>query len=228
MKYLILVLSLAFTFNSFAQDKSAVDLNNEGNAFVRNKDYESAYASYTKALELYEAEGKVDTNLIYNAGYCAYKSKNYEEALPYLEKSIEFGYKKAMPFIYVAQINSKSKDYSKMETTLTAGLEKYPKDKNLNKLMGSCYLKQGLVPFTEGNNIKKKANESGLNESDPELFKAEYAKAGIKFKEALPMFEKAYTYNSKNKSTLKALNNVYTNLEMADKATAIKAELDAL
>lgn len=228
MKYLVLVLFVGLSLISFAQDKSAIDFNNEGNEFVRNKDYESAYTAYSKAIELYEVEGKVDTNLIYNAGYCAYKAKKYDDALPFLQKAIEFEYKKAMPYIYVAQVNSKSKDYEAMEKTLLAGLEKYPTDKNLNKLMGSCYLKQGLVPFKAGNKIKKAANVSGLNESDPDAFNAEYAKADAKFQEALPFFEKSYTYNAKSKSTVKALVNVYTNLEMTDKASSMQAELDVL
>jgi len=229
MKQFILVLLIGLTFSVFAQEeKTAVDYNNEGNEFVRNKDFKSAYESYTKAIELYEAEGKVDTNLIYNTGYCAYKTKKYDEALSYLEKSIEFEYKKAKPYIYVAQVKNKKKDYAGMEAILTSGLEKYATDKNLLKLMGSCYLKQGLVFYNEGNKIKKAANDSGLNVSDPDSFKAEYAKANSKFQEALPLFEKSYKYSPKNKSTLKALNNIYTTLEMADKADQIKTELDAL
>lgn len=225
MKYWILTVFIGFTLSTNAQEKDAVAYNNEGNEFVRNKDFKSAYQSYLKALKLFEAEGKTDTNLIYNAGYCAYKSKKYDEAIPYLQKSAEFGYKGAMPYVYLAQIGSKKKDYEGMEANLLKGLETHPKNKNLNKLMGVCYLKQGLVFFNEGNKIKKKANDSGLNESDPEKFKAEYAKADKKFKQALPLFEKSYKYAPKNKSTIKALNNIYTNLDMPEKAAEMKSKL---
>ncbi len=228
MKQLILVLLIGFTFSAFAQEKDGITYNNEGNEFVRNKDYKSAFESYKKALELYEAEGKIDTNLIYNAGYCAYKEKKYDEAKPYLEKAVEFNYKKSMPYIYLAQISSKSKDYEAMEKTLTAGLEKYPKDKNLNKLMGTCFFKQGYVFYKEGNSIKKNANSNGLNESDPDAFLAEYAKADAKFKESLPFFEQSYSFNPKSKNTLKVLENVYTSLKNEEAAAKIKTELETL
>lgn len=225
MKQLVLLLFIGLTFSVSAQEKTGVDYNNEGNEYVRNKDYNSAYDSYAKAIELYNAEGKVDTNLIYNAGYCAFKAKKFDEALPLLQKTIEFNYKEAMPYIYIGQIYSKDDKFAEMEKVLVQGLEKYPDDANLIKLIASCYLKEGLVYFNEGNDIKSKANSSGLNESNPEAFTAEYAKADEKFKEALPYFEKSYKYNADNKSTLKALENVYTNLEMTEAAEKIKAEL---
>jgi len=225
MKQLVLLLFIGLTLSVSAQEKTAVDYNNEGNEFVRNKDYKSAYESYSKAIELNNAEGKIDTNLIYNAGYCAFKASKYDEALPLLQQSIEFNYKEAMPYIYIGQIYSKDDKYDVMEKVLLEGIGKYPDDKNLNKLLASCYLKEGLVYFNEGNDIKSKANSSGLNESDPEAFKAEYAKADEKFKVALPYFEKSYKYNAENKSTLKALENVYTNLGMTEEVEKIKAEL---
>lgn len=225
MKYWILSLFIGISVYTFGQEKDAVTYNNEGNEFVRNKDFKSAYKSYLKVLELFKAEGKTDTNLIYNTGYCAYKSKKYDEAIPYLKQAADLQYKEAMPYVYLAQISSKKKNYKDMEADLQKGLKKYPKDKNLKKLMGVCYLKQGLLFFNEGNKIKKNANDSKLNETDPEKFKAEYAKADEEFKKALPLFEKSYQYNGKNKSTMKALHNVYSNLDMPDKAAEIGAKL---
>ncbi len=227
MNYRILTLTLfiGLTLSTLAQEKDAVTYNNEGNEFVRNKDYKSAYQAYIKAIELYKAEGKTDTALVYNTGYCAYKSKKYDDALPYLKQAADFGYKGAKPYIYLAQIQSKKKDYDGMEEYLLKGLEKYPKDKNLNKLMGSMYLKKGLVFFKQGNKIKKAANDSGLNKTDPDKFKAEYAKADEQFKKALPFFEKSRKYSPKNKSTLKALKNVYTSLNMTDKAAEVEKAL---
>ena len=232
MKKVLLALLIGFTLNSFAQEateKTGIDYNNEGNEFVRNKDYKSAYSSYLKAIELFNAdESTIDDNLTYNTGYCAFKSKKYDEAIPYFEKSLTDGYKAAKPYIYLTQVYMKKKDLENMEKYVLAGLEKYETDKSLNKLAGVCYQKQGLVFYKEGNKIKKAANESGLNETDADKFNAEYAKADEKFKEALPLMEKAYTYDSKSKNTLKVLQNVYTSLKMTEKADDAKVKLESL
>ncbi|RLD61672.1 MAG: hypothetical protein DRJ01_07485 [Bacteroidetes bacterium] len=230
MKNLTIIALLLFSFISLTaqEKKDANSFIKEGNEAYKNKKYEEAFISFKQAIALFEAENKVDTPLVYNTGYCAYKSKKYDEALPYFNKSIELNYKKSKPFIYKAQILSKNKKYKEMETTLKEGLELYSSDKNLNKLMASCFFKQGLVFYKEGNKIKKAANESGMNKTDPEKFKAEYAKANAKFNEALPLIEKAYEYHNKNKSVLKALINIYSNIGKKDKAEKIKKELEAL
>ncbi len=230
MKNLTLIAILLFSFISLtAQEKNDVNaFIKEGNDAYKIKKYDEAYGSFKQAITLLEAENKVDTTLVYNTGYCAYKSKKYEEALPYFDKSIEYKYKNSKPYIYKAQILSKQKKYKEMEITLTEGLKIYEKDKNLNVLMSLCFFKQGLIFFNEGNKIKKAANESGLNKTDTVKFNAEYAKADVKFKEALPFMEKAYKYNSKNKNVLKALVNIYTNIDMKNKSEKLRKELEKL
>ena len=229
MKELLMSLVVGFMcISAVAQEKDANTLTNEGNTAYGNKDYKGAYQSYAQALDLLEKEGKVDTVLIYNAGYCAYKSDMYNEAKPYFEKSIELGYKESKPYLFLSDIYSKEDDLDKMEKVLTDGLAAYPNNKTLNKFMGICLLKEGLVFYNQGNAIKSAANESGLNQSDPEKFKAEYEKADGEFAKALPLMEKAYDYDPKSKNTLKALENIYTNLDMADKAEKVKKEMESL
>ena len=110
----------------------------------------------------------------------------------------------------------------------TKGWEKYPDDTKLKDYASKAYLKKGLEYYKAGNKIKKAANDSGLNESNPEQFNAEYAKADVQFNEALPFMIKSYEYNNKNDKTLKALKNIYTSLKMDDKASDAKAKLEAL
>jgi len=232
MRKIFLALLIGFSLSMYAQEgseKTGIEYNNEGNEFVRNKDFKSAYNSYLKAIEIFDADGSViDNNLIYNTGYCAFKAKKYDEAIPYFEKSIEIAYKESKPYIYLTQVYMKKKDLENMEKWVLAGLEKYESDKSLNKLAGICYQKQGLIFYKEGNKIKKVANESGWNESDPDKFTAEYARADKEFEKALPFIEKAYKYNSNSKNTLKALQNIYTNLEMTEEASKVKTKLDAM
>jgi len=229
MKELLMSLVVGLMcINGIAQEKDANTFTNEGNEAYKNEDFKGAFSAYSQALNLLGQEGKVDTALIYNTAYCAYKADLYNEAKPYFEKSIELGYKESKPYLFLAQVYSKDDSLAQMEKVLTDGLALYSKDKMLNKLMGICLLKEGLVFYNQGNAIKSAANENGLNEKDPEKFKAEYAKADAEFTKALPLMEKAYDYDPKSKNTLKALENIYTNLDMADKAEKVKKEMESL
>lgn len=228
MKKVLLALLIAFTVNVFAQDKDANTLKNEGNEAYKKKDYAGAFTAYAEALTLLDAEGTIDEALIYNTGYCAYKAKKGKEALPYFQKSIELGYKESKPYQMVAVIQYKAKDIDAMIATCDAGLEKYADDAKLKGYASKGYLKKGLSFYNAGNKIKKKANESGWNESDPDKFTAEYAKADEEFKKAMPFMVKSSEYNPKNDKALKALQNIYSNLEMTEEANAVKAKLDAM
>lgn len=230
MKKVILMLFVAMAaFGATAQEKGAIDYNNDGVAAYKAKDYKSAFESFSKAIELYEAAGEAVTNdLVYNTGYSGFKAKKYEDAIPYFNKSIEAKFKASKPYVYLTQCYMKLKDLDNMEKAALAGLALYPDDKSLNKLAAACYSKQGVVYYNEGNKIKKTANESGMNESDPDAFNAEYERANGEFETALPYFEKSYGYNPTSKNTLKALANIYSTLKMDDKAAKIQGELDAM
>ena len=228
MKKVFLVLLIGLTLNSFAQDKDANAFKEEGNTAYKSKDYAGAFNAYAEALKLNDAEGIVDEALIYNAGYCAYKAKKYDDAKPCFQKSMELGYKGSKPYQMVAVIQYKQKDIDSMIETCNQGLEKYADDAKLKDYASKAYLKKGLGFYKAGNKIKKAANDAGLNESDPDKFNAEYAKADVEFNKALPYMEKSYEYNNKNDKALKALQNIYTNLKMTEKADDAKAKLEAL
>jgi len=138
------------------------------------------------------------------------------------------GYKQSKPYQLLAVVYYKANEVDKMIENCESGLEKYPNDAKLKNLTSKGYMKKGLSFYNKGNEIKKAANDSGLNQSDPEKFTAEYAKADTEFKKALPYFEKAYEYNNKNKKALKALENIYRNLDMTDKADKAKAKLESM
>ena len=82
MKRLTIIALLIFSASIiFAQEeKDANHYINKGNEAYKAKDYATAFESFKTAVTIKEAENIVDTSLIYNTGYCAYKTKNYEEA----------------------------------------------------------------------------------------------------------------------------------------------------
>ncbi|MBI9068187.1 MAG: hypothetical protein JEZ09_12915 [Salinivirgaceae bacterium] len=225
MRKVLLALFIGLTVSVVAQEKDANTFKNDGNVSYKEKDYAGAFEAYAKALELLDAEGTVDEALNYNAGYCAYKAKKYDESITYFKKAMDQGYKESKPYQMVAVIHYKSDKIDEMIEVCHAGLEKYASDDKLMDYASKGYLKKGLEFYNEGNKIKKAANDSGLNESDAEAFNAEYARADEEFKKALPFMVKSYEMDNTNDKALKALENIYTNLEMTEKAEEIKAKL---
>ena len=75
MKYLLYILTLAFSLAAFSQD--AKEHIREGNKQYQEKKYEEANASYKKALEKDAKATKADFNL----GDALYKQKKYAEAI---------------------------------------------------------------------------------------------------------------------------------------------------
>ncbi|MCQ2375148.1 MAG: tetratricopeptide repeat protein [Salinivirgaceae bacterium] len=222
MKNLFTLALLAFAMTVQAQDFDVVEATNSGNEAYRNKDYKKAYELYTQVLADNEKNGKeLDKNINYNAAYCAAKAKMNDEAIALFRKSIEADYKVDKSYQQLGKIQMDTKDVDGAIETLNAGLGKFPDDASMKKLIGSCYQKKAMPLYNEANSIKKAANESGMNTSDPDKFKAEYAKADAKFQEALPLFEKAYEYDPTNKNVVKGLQNIYTTLDMPEKAASL-------
>jgi tetratricopeptide (TPR) repeat protein len=231
MKHLLSIALVAMTLSLNAQTEAPEDLINKGNSAVQLKDYKGAFENYQKAFDLYEKQGKakeIAPETIYNAGYCAHKANLNDEAITYLKKAIELNVKEARPYQNLADVYKAKKDNDMYEKTIEEGLAKYPDDKALNKMMANLYVQKGNVFYKEGSKIKADANKSGLSQSDPDAYNAELDKSKAEFEKALPLIEKAYKYDSKNKNALKILQNIYTALEREDDAAKIKAELDAI
>ncbi len=232
MKHLLSIALVAMALSLNAQTTEAPeDFVNKGNAAVQLKDYKGAFENYQKAFTLYEKQGKakdIAPETIYNAGYCAHKANLHDDAITYLKKAIELNVKEARPYQNLAETYKAKKDNEMYEKTLEEGLAKYPNDKALNKLMANLYVQKANVFYKKGNEIKKAANDSGLSQTDADAYNAELDKSKAEFEQALPLVEKAYKYDSKNKNALKIMQNVYTALDRPEDAEKIKAELDAL
>ncbi len=232
MKHLLSIALVAMALSLNAQTTEAPeDYVNKGNAAVQLKDYKGAFENYQKAFTLYEKQGKakeIAPETIYNAGYCAHKANLHDDAITYLKKAIELNVKEAKPYQNLAETYKAKKDNEMYEKTLEEGLAKYPNDKALNKLMANLYVQKANVFYKKGNEIKKAANDSGLSQTDADAYNAELDKSKAEFEQALPLVEKAYKYDSKNKNALKILSNIYTALDRPEDAEKIKAELDAL
>ncbi|MCZ4694494.1 hypothetical protein DWB61_05515 [Ancylomarina euxinus] len=110
------------------------DYTNRGVQFFNVEDYAGALGAFERVLEIQELEMfkadnfAVDTAVIFNAGLAAQKASNFEAAIKYYKKTIEYGYEGAKTYAYLSKV---LKDAEKAEESLTylhKGFELYPDD----------------------------------------------------------------------------------------------------
>lgn len=194
MKRILLVIAICFgVLTSFAQDeKSAIDLKNEGNAALKAKDYKKALGLFEKSLAKWEDE--TDNAMVYNTGYCAYKVKSYTKAAKYFGMSIDNKYKTSTAYLYKANSLRKAGDNGAFVETLKAGLTSNPNDSKIKSMLSKFYLKEGNSFYKAGAQILKDAAAdvaAGKYKTTDSQYKAALNKSKEEFKKALPLFDKA-------------------------------------
>lgn len=221
MKRILVVIVLIISVTTiYAQDKSAKDYKIEAADAYKAKDYQKGLASFEKAIQLYEADGKIDTTLYYNAAICAIKVKDYQKSVTYFDRSVELEYKACKSKLYKANAQKGMDDYAAMEATCNEGLQSCPKYKGkFNELLFQHYLKSGLDIFN--NAAKMQADATPLAQSDPDGYKAEMEKVKAEFTRSLPLLEKANTIDPADENCKKALKQAYELLDMQAKASAL-------
>jgi hypothetical protein len=217
---ILLLLATGITFLTYAQEKTAKEYKIEGKNAADAKDFEKGYSSFVQAIKLYEANGKTDTTLYFNAGYCALKTSKYEESLPYFSRSIELGYKSCNAMLYKANALKELKRNTELEQVCTQGKSSCKENSDkFNELLFAYYLKSGLDIFN--NAAKMQADITPLAKTDAEKYKSEMVKVKAEFTKSLPMLEKAHSLIPADENCKKALRQAYELLEMKDKAAAL-------
>lgn len=204
----------------YAQDKSAKDYKIEGAEAYKAKDYAKGLASFEKAIELYEAEGKIDTTLYFNAAICALQEKDYQKSITLFDRSVELNYKECKSIMYKANAIKGLDDSDKLVEVCESGIEKCPKYKDkFNELLFANYLKAGLDIFN--NAAKMQADATPLASTDADKYKAEMEKVKAEFNRSLPMLEKAHDIDPADENCNKALKQAYELLDMQAKAAEL-------
>lgn len=202
MKRFFLALVLCFGIvAAFAQEeKTAIDLKNEGNEALRAKDYPKALQLYDQALSKWGDEPK-DTAMVYNMAVCAYNTKDLDKALPLLDDAIAMDYKKETALLYKANIYKMQKNDEEYEKTLETALANSPDDAKIKGMLATVYLKEANVFYSAGAKILKDAaadvNAAKYKTTD-EQYKTAVSKANDEFKKALPKVDKALTIDPEN------------------------------
>jgi tetratricopeptide (TPR) repeat protein len=205
IKRSLLVITILSVFISLnAQDKSAKEYKIEGADAFKAKDFTKGLESFEKAISLYEAEGKTDTSLYFNAAICAMKVDNYDKAIGYFDKAIQLNYKVCKSLLYKATSLKKLETYDQMEVVCNSGVTQCPENaKDFNDLLFQYYLVSGLEIFN--NAAKLQADVTPLAKSDPEKYKSEIEKVKDEFRKSLPMLEKAQKLNPADENCNKAI-----------------------
>lgn len=215
----VLVLTIGVT-TLIAQDKSAKEYKVEAADAYKAKDYQTGLNSFEKAIQLYEADGKTDTTLYYNAAICAIKVKDYDKSVSFFDRSIELGYKDCKSKLYKANALKGKGDMTQMETVATDGAQSCPKYKSkFTDLLFQHYMKSGLAIFNGA--AKKQADITPLAQSDPDGYKAGMENVKAEFKNSLPMLEKAHDLKPEDENCKKALKQAYELLDMQTEASAL-------
>ena len=186
----------------------------EGNSAIKNKEFPKALEFYEKALAKIGDKPIVDTSMIYNMGYCAMSSKNYEKAHKYFDQVIDMNYKKVSAMVNKADIYRLTKNNEESLKTLEAAYAIKADDPKVLSKLASYYVGEANLFYAKGSAIINKVNgqiTAGTLKTTDAAYIAAEQKAKDEFKKALPLIDKALGYDAGNATAkqLKAACELY-------------------
>lgn len=207
MKYLAtLSLMLMMVVGAFAQDKTADEFKNEGNAALKAKKYKDALALYEKAIAGWGADA--DAATVYNAATCARKIDAHQKAVDLYKKAIELNYNADACTYYVGGAYGDLNQNDKMEETYVAGIEKFKTGKSvaaMKKKLAQYYVIQSNELYAEGQKILNSRVDGNRDEWD-----AIKEKAKAIFDQSEELANKALKYEPTNANAKTILEGIKT------------------
>ncbi|WP_106829429.1 tetratricopeptide repeat protein [Parabacteroides pacaensis] len=163
----VLLVANLLVWNSFAQNADPNQLIKEGDEALTAKNYPVAFEKYNAYLT---QSGKNDTVRIYNCAVCADKADKFADAAKYFEKSIKNNYKTEDAYVGLAKAYSDMKKGPELIATAKEGMEKFPENINLQKLVYVYCMKNGQA-LQKANKIKEAEDtfEQGLIIKDKKM-----------------------------------------------------------
>lgn len=234
MRKLFLLVVLGFFAGSiYAQDETAGKVKNEGNNFLRAKNYKDAFAKYEEYLKLIDFKG--DDATIFNTAVCADKIKNYVAAEKYFDMSIKNNYKPVASYQGKAKVFQQQKKIPEMIKVLEDGMKANPGNGDLEKMYTSHFLREGQT-FQKANNVAKAAeNYKMITKLSNKSLKAKgFLSLGtLYFNNGAVMLQKATplatsdkeTYEAEKKKALAEFAKARENLVQASSLAPADAEV---
>jgi len=201
--FLVVLFISVLAVNAQVAEKTFADLKNEGNAAIKANDFPKALELYEQAMVKWGAKPIVDTSMVYNMGVCAIKAKAYDKALKYFDQAISMNYKKVNALLYKSDVYRITKNNAESLKSLEAALALSPEDAKVKGKLATWYVGEANAIYTKGSAIILKVNNDitagKLKTTDPAYIAAEQ-KAKDEYKKAMPMIEKALSYDPANKT----------------------------
>jgi tetratricopeptide (TPR) repeat protein len=112
---------------------------------MNTEQYHTALINFENYLE---SESKinpamVDTIAIFHAGYSAYMDHNYDKAIKYLSRAAELSYHDPLMYYFLGKSYLNKKDYKSAEDFFNKGIQKYPGDPKLARILVNLYQESG-------------------------------------------------------------------------------------
>jgi|GEM_PF-1123137 len=142
--FFALVLCLGLTAaNAQEVEKTFVELKNEGNTAIVNKEFPKALELFEKALVKWGDKPIVDSTMIYNMGFCALSINNYEKAIKYFDQVISMNSMKINALLGKADAYKAMKNDAENIKTLELASTLAPTDAKIISKLISTYTNVG-------------------------------------------------------------------------------------
>lgn len=206
-----LLMAMVLPFAVQAQEEKTADqYKNEGNAFVKEKNFQAGLEAYEKAIELWSEED-LEPATVYNAGTCAKNIKQWDKAIKYFKQSIALDYKADFSTYYLADAYAKNNEADAQLATLEEGFGKFKEGKAasvIQKNLVKVYRDKAMVFYKEGSKILEECQTA-----KPEQYAEIQGRAKEQFKQALPLAEKALEVNPNDEQTKKVVESIKEQLK---------------
>lgn len=187
--------------NAQEVEKSFAELKNEGNAAVKANDFPKALELYEQAILKLGDSPVADTMMIYNMGLFAFKAKNYEKAIKYFDQSFSMNRMKIGSLLTKSDVLKVMKNDAESLKTMEEAYALAPKDVKVKGKLAGYYAKEASAVYAKGGDILNKANAevtAGKLKPNDEAYKTALTNATAAFKKAMPLIDKALSYDETN------------------------------
>lgn len=159
-----------------------------------------------------------DVSLITTEADIYYKANDLVTYKKLISEAIEKNPNDAILVFNLGVISGKANQEAESEKYYKRALEIDPN-------YTDAYINLAELKLRKDDNFVKEMNKLGTSEKDTKKYDALKIERNNMFKEVMPVLEKANELDPKNIDVSKLLQNVYKNLELNDKAKALKAKM---
>lgn len=213
-KFIIITfISSLLSLSLFAQEESAAELYNAGNAACESKDYDTALTKWEAYLNHADAEATNISKCTYNCAKVAKKSGKIDKARTYYQKCIDLDYRADLATFQLGQ-TYKKEDPDKYMELMEKCVTEYPNSKYYKKYflpsVTNFYNKKGNEFLTEASAASQTATASGDAYKYLEVMKETVLPL---FEKAEEKFNKTLSFDANNSDATSALTTIETQRE---------------